>query len=64
MKWPLMAIAWGYIIVSVILPLMALTLTSFEKFATVIIPQMQFTLANYETGFQMGSLAPAFGRST
>ena len=63
MKWPLMGIAWGYIIVSVILPLLALTLTSFEKFATVIIPQMQFTLANYETAFQMGSLAPAFGNS-
>ena len=42
------AIAWGYIIVAVILPLGALLLTSFERFATVIIPQMQFTLANYQ----------------
>ena len=62
-RWLLMGIAWGYILVAVILPLMALTLTSFQKFATVIIPQMQFTLANYETAFQMGSLGPAFVNS-
>ena len=49
-------IAWGYIIVAVILPLAALLLTSFERFATVILPQMQFTLANYETALQMGSV--------
>ena len=62
-RWLLMAIAWGYIVVAVILPMMALTLTSFEKFATVILDQMQFTLANYETALAMGSLAPAFGNS-
>lgn len=60
MKWPLLAIAWGYIVCAVVLPLIALTLTSFQKFATVIIHQMQFTLANYETAMQMGSLGPAF----
>jgi iron(III) transport system permease protein len=60
MRWPLLAIAWGYIVMGVILPLGALTLTSFQKFATVIIPQMQFTMANYETALQMGSLGPAF----
>jgi iron(III) transport system permease protein len=63
MRWPLLAIAWGYIIVAVILPLGALLLTSFERFATVIIPQMQFTLANYETALQMGSVGPAFVNS-
>ncbi len=60
MKWPLLGIAWGYILFAVILPLCALTLTSFQTFATVIIPQMKFTLANYETALQMGSLGPAF----
>jgi iron(III) transport system permease protein len=60
MRWPLLAIAWGYIVMAVILPLAALTLTSFQKFATVIIPQMKFTLDNYETALQMGSLGPAF----
>jgi iron(III) transport system permease protein len=63
LRYPLMGIAWGYIFVAVVLPLGALMLTSLERFATVIIPQMQFTLANYETALQMGSLAPAFGNS-
>ena len=63
MRWPLLGIAWGYIIVAVILPLGALLLTSFERFATVILPQMQFTLANYETALQMGSVGPAFVNS-
>ena len=62
-RWLLMAISWGYIIVAVILPLMALTLTSFERLATVIVSQMQFTFANYETAMAMGSLAPAFANS-
>jgi iron(III) transport system permease protein len=63
MRYPLIAIAWGYILVAVILPLAALIMTSFQRFATVIIPQMQFTVANYTTALQMGSLAPAFGNS-
>jgi len=60
LRWPLLAIAWGYILVAVVLPLGALLLTSFERFATVIISQMQFTFANYETAMQMGSVGPAF----
>jgi ABC-type spermidine/putrescine transport system permease subunit II len=60
MRWPLLGIAWGYIIVAVVLPLAALLLTSFERFATVILPQMQFTTANYTTALQMGSVGPAF----
>jgi iron(III) transport system permease protein len=63
MRWPLLTIAWGYIIVAVILPLGALLLTSFERFATVVLPQMHFTLANYETALQMGSVGPAFVNS-
>ena len=63
MRYPLMGIAWGYIAFAVILPLAALTLTSFEKFATVIIPQMRFTLDNYMMAFTMGSLGPAFANS-
>ena len=63
MRWPLLAIAWGYIIVAVILPLGALLLTSFERFATVILSQMHFTLANYATALQMGSVGPAFVNS-
>jgi iron(III) transport system permease protein len=61
--WPLQGIAWGYIVVAVFLPLAALLLTSFERFATVILPQARFTFANYAMALQMGSLAPAFGNS-
>ncbi len=63
LRWPLLGIAWGYIVVAVVLPLAALLLTSFERFATVILSQMQFTLANYETALQMGSVGPAFVNS-
>ncbi|HSU05682.1 MAG TPA: iron ABC transporter permease [Acetobacteraceae bacterium] len=63
LKYPLLLIAWGYIFAAVILPLAALTLTSFEKFATVVIPQMVFTIANYRTALTLGSLAPAFANS-
>ena len=63
MRYPLMGVAWGYIAVAVILPLAALTLTSFQRFATVIIPQMQFTLDNFEAAFGMGSIGPAFVNS-
>jgi iron(III) transport system permease protein len=63
LRWPLLGIAWGYILLAVLLPLGALTLTSFQRFATVIISQMQFTLANFQTALAMGSLAPAFGNS-
>jgi iron(III) transport system permease protein len=62
-KYLLLAIAWGYIAFAVVLPLAALALTSFQQFATVIVPQMRFTLANYETALQMGSLGPAFVNS-
>jgi iron(III) transport system permease protein len=47
----------------VLLPLAALMLTSFERFATVVLPQARFTVANYQMALQMGSLAPAFGNS-
>ena len=36
-----------------VLPLAALLLTSFQRFATVILPQTQFTLANYESGVRL-----------
>jgi iron(III) transport system permease protein len=62
-RWPLQGIAWGYIVVAVFLPLAALLLTSFERFATVVLLQARFTLANYQMALQMGSLAPAFGNS-
>lgn len=62
-RWLLLALCWGYIALAVILPLAALLLTSFQRFATVILSQSQFTLANYATALQMGALGLALRNS-
>ena len=62
-RWLLLAIAWGYIVLSVILPLAALLLTSFQRFATVILGDSIFTLANYQTALSTGTLGQAFVNS-
>ncbi|MBS0643956.1 MAG: iron ABC transporter permease [Proteobacteria bacterium] len=59
-KWLLVAVAWFYIIVSVILPVAALLLTSFQKFATVDLSESIFTVANYVTAMSTGTLGQAF----
>jgi iron(III) transport system permease protein len=62
-RWLLLAIAWAYIVLSVILPLAALLLTSLQRFATVILPESIFTLANYQTALSTGTLGQAFVNS-
>jgi iron(III) transport system permease protein len=62
-KWPLVAVAWAYILVSVILPVGALLLTSFQKFATVDLSESVFTVANYVTAMSTGTLGQAFVNS-
>jgi iron(III) transport system permease protein len=62
-RWLLLAIAWGYIVLSVILPVAALLLTSFQRFATVILSDSIFTLANYRTALSTGTLGQAFVNS-
>jgi len=59
LKWVLLGICWLYVALSVGLPLAALLLTSFQRFATVILSQSIFTLANYQTALQMGALGSA-----
>ncbi|HJS86736.1 MAG TPA: iron ABC transporter permease [Acetobacteraceae bacterium] len=63
LRWVLLAICWSYIGVAVILPLAALLLTSFQRFATVVLSESQFTIANYQTALQMGTLGSAFTNS-
>jgi len=63
LRWPLLALCWGYVVVSVVLPLGALLLTSFQRFATVILPDSIFTLANYQNALQMGALGSALVNS-
>jgi iron(III) transport system permease protein len=59
-RWLLLAIAWGYIVLAVILPLAALLLTSFQRFATVILSDSVFTIANYTSALSTGTLGQAF----
>ena len=62
-RWLLLAIAWGYVLLAVVLPVGALLLTSFQKFATVVLPDSIFTLANYQTALSTGTLGQAFVNS-
>ncbi|HEX3953932.1 MAG TPA: iron ABC transporter permease [Stellaceae bacterium] len=61
--WLLFALCWFYVLVAVALPLAALTLTSFQRFATVFLSQTQLTLANYETALGSGAVNSALGNS-
>jgi iron(III) transport system permease protein len=63
LRWPLLAVCWAYVALSVVLPLGALLLTSFQRFATVIMSQSIFTLANYQSALQMGALGSALENS-
>jgi iron(III) transport system permease protein len=47
----------------VVLPLAALTLTSFQRFATVFLSQTELTLANYQTALGFGAVNSALGNS-
>ena len=62
-RWLLGGLCWAYVGVAVALPLCALILTSFQRFATVIVSEMQFTLGNYETALGFGSLRLAMVNS-
>jgi iron(III) transport system permease protein len=62
-RWLLGFLCWAYVGVAVALPLCALILTSFQRFATVIVSEMQFTLGNYETALGFGSLRLAMVNS-
>jgi iron(III) transport system permease protein len=62
-RWLLFGLCWAYVGVAVVLPMGALILISFERFATVIVSEMQFTLGNYATALGFGSLRLALVNS-
>jgi iron(III) transport system permease protein len=59
----LVGLCWLYVIISVILPMVALVLTSFQRFSTALLPQAEFTLANYIAAFNLESVTEAIGNS-
>ena len=72
LAWVFFGVCALYILVAVVLPLAALIFTSLERFATVILSQAEFTLANYRTALSLGpvrialvnSLSLGFGVAT
>jgi iron(III) transport system permease protein len=61
--WLLLGFCWLYVVIAVVLPLAALVLTSFQRFATVLMSQSEFTLANYTTALSLDSVRSAIGNS-
>jgi iron(III) transport system permease protein len=72
LAWMFFGVCALYILVAVVLPLAALIFTSLERFATVILSQAEFTLANFQTALSLGpvrialvnSLSLGFGVAT
>ncbi len=62
-RWMYLAVVFFYLLVAVILPIGALLMTSFQKFATVVLPDSIFTLDNYRTALATGTLGAAFVNS-
>ena len=63
LAWVFFAVCGLYIILAVILPIAALVLTSFERFATALLFQAEYTLANYQTAFSLGPVRTAMVNS-
>ena len=63
LRYLLAGVCWLYVVLSVLLPLAALLLTSFQKFATVLLAQSSFTLDNYRSALDMGALGSALENS-
>jgi len=61
--WPMVLTCWAYLAFAVFLPMGALLLTSFQKFATVIVGDMRFTFDNYVSVFHQGAIASALKNS-
>jgi iron(III) transport system permease protein len=63
LTWVLLGVCLLYIALAVVLPLAALILTSLQRFATVILSQAQWTIANYQTALALGPIRVAIGNS-
>ena len=63
LAWLLFGVCTLYIALAVVLPLAALILTSLQRFATVILSQAEWTIANYQTALALGPIRVALGNS-
>ena len=63
MVWVLFSVCLLYVLLAVVLPIAALIFTSLQRFATVILSQAEFTLANYQTALSLGPVRTAMANS-
>lgn len=63
LAWLLFGVCLLYVFLAVVFPIAALLLTSLQRFATVILSQAQFTLANYQTALSLGPVRTAMANS-
>ena len=63
LAWVFLGVCLLYIALAVVLPLGALLMTSLQRFATVILSQAEWTLANYQTALALGPIRVAIGNS-
>ena len=63
LTWVMFGVCCLYVFVAVVLPMAALLLTSFQKFATVVLSDSVFTLDNYRTAFGLGPIRTALANS-
>jgi iron(III) transport system permease protein len=63
LAWLLFAFCMLYVLLAVVLPIGALLFTSLQRFATVILSQAEFTLANYQTALALGPVRTAMANS-
>jgi iron(III) transport system permease protein len=63
LAWLLFGVCALYVFFAVVLPIAALLLTSLQRFATALLHQAQFTLANYEMALALGPVRTALANS-
>lgn len=59
LAWVLFSICAPYVALAVVFPIAALLMTSLQRFATVILGQAQWTLANYQVALSLGPVRTA-----
>lgn len=63
LTWVFVSLVLAYVFVAVVLPMATLLLTSFLRFSTVWVSEMEFTLANYRTAFSLAAIRSALMNS-
>ncbi|MBS0525503.1 MAG: iron ABC transporter permease [Proteobacteria bacterium] len=63
LTWLLLGVCLLYGALAVVMPLAALIMTSLQRFATVILSQAEWTIANYRTALELGPIRVAIGNS-